>query len=140
MKADAELVAATLQAAADFRWLDAKHSWFRLDSLPQYGLCNLILKALSGGRSNGDLHTAQGRFAVTAVSAADPPAKRAAGILPPHARSLCVGSESQVRAPIPRRIRRAVLGSVERIIVEALPGRARSWIASAFEEECSAAG
>jgi hypothetical protein len=46
-KTDRDLVAETLTALADFEWLSERQGWFRLESLPQYGLPNLIEKVLS---------------------------------------------------------------------------------------------
>jgi len=58
------LIRETLQARPDFRWLDQKRSWFRLDLLPQYGLPNMIEKILSvtGQVQVSTLRTAMARY------------------------------------------------------------------------------
>jgi hypothetical protein len=43
----AELLTATLSVLDGFQWLDRRQTWFRLASLPQYGLPNLISKVLA---------------------------------------------------------------------------------------------
>lgn len=46
-KADSALILETLKTLPDFQWLDEQRGWFRLESLPQYGLPNMIEKILS---------------------------------------------------------------------------------------------
>lgn len=46
-KVDPAIVVETLRTLSDFKWLDQKHGWFQLESLPQYGLPNMIEKILS---------------------------------------------------------------------------------------------
>ncbi|MDZ7616861.1 MAG: sigma factor-like helix-turn-helix DNA-binding protein, partial [Patescibacteria group bacterium] len=42
-----ELLCETLLALPDFQWLDDRQQWFRLESLPQYGLPNMIEKVVA---------------------------------------------------------------------------------------------
>lgn len=44
---DPVLVLETLKTLKDFEWLDERHGWFQLETLPQYGLPNMIEKVLS---------------------------------------------------------------------------------------------
>ena len=46
-KTDYKLILETLKTLKDFQWLDEKRGWFRLESLPQYGLPNMVEKILS---------------------------------------------------------------------------------------------
>ena len=132
-KADAELVAATLPALADFRWLDAKHTWFRLDSLPQYGLCNLILKALAVANP----------IEISQLRAAALRSRRFRRRVPPqsvllefcrHMSGVSVGVNRVTADPPPDWC--AVLGSVEQILVAALREHGPIMDRAALEEEC----
>ncbi len=133
LKADADLIAATLQAVADFRWLDAKHTWFRLDSLPQYGLCNLILKALSVANP----------IEISKLRAAALRSRRFRPRLPPQAVLLefCrhmpgVGVALKRVTADPPPDWRVVLGSVEQILAEVLREHGPIMDRAALEEEC----
>ncbi len=57
------LLLQTLQLLPDFAWLDKRCSWFRLNSLPQYGLRSMIDKVLSLAKQIdvSRLHSALGR-------------------------------------------------------------------------------
>jgi hypothetical protein len=46
-RVDSQLIVETLKTLRDFQWLDQKRGWFQLDSLPQYGLPNMIEKILA---------------------------------------------------------------------------------------------
>jgi hypothetical protein len=49
-RVDEPLVVETLETLSDFQWLDRPSGWFQLESLPQYGLRNIIEKILSVAR------------------------------------------------------------------------------------------
>ena len=46
-RVDRTLVRTTLAVLDDFQWLDRSRGWFQLESVPQYGLRNMIEKVLS---------------------------------------------------------------------------------------------
>ncbi len=46
-KVEPPLILETVKALKDFQWLDESRGWFQLESLPQYGLPNMIEKILS---------------------------------------------------------------------------------------------
>jgi hypothetical protein len=46
-KADPALIETALSSMPEFRWLDRRRGWFQLESMPQYGLPNMIEKILS---------------------------------------------------------------------------------------------
>jgi hypothetical protein len=47
IKVDRKLVRVTLAVLDDFQWLGRSRDWFQLESVPQYGLRNMIEKVLS---------------------------------------------------------------------------------------------
>lgn len=136
-KVDPALVRETLQARSDFCWLDANRTWFRLDSLPQYGLPNMIEKILSvvGQIEVVKLRTAMARY------------RRTGRTLPPpkillefcrHMRHTRV--ERNLVISDPARDWRKVLLGVERTMVELLTEHGPMMERTAFEELCNRRG
>lgn len=132
-RAGANLIRETLQTRDDFHWLDEAKSWFRLDALPQYGLPNMIEKVLSVTK----------RIEVSKLMAAIGRCRRSGRRLPPpHILLEFCRQMSGVRvernllvSEVPRDWR-AVLGGVERGMVEVLREHGPVMERTAFEELC----
>jgi len=136
-KTAGKLVRETLQALGDFRWLDEKRHWFRLEPLPQYGLPNMIEKILSVVE----------RIEVSALRAAMQRHRRSGRTLPPQKILLefcrqMPGNrvEGNVVISDPPRDWRKVLVGVERGMVEVLTEHGPVMERTAFEELCIRGG
>jgi len=136
-KIDPLLIRETLQSQKDFRWLDEKRNWFRLDSLPQYGLPNMIDKILSVTEriDVSKLRTAMARY------------RRSGRRLPPQKILLefCsqmpgVRIEGNVVVSDPPRDWKKVLTGVERCMVDILKKHGPVMERTAFEEHCISRG
>ncbi|HYW78716.1 MAG TPA: sigma factor-like helix-turn-helix DNA-binding protein [Thermoguttaceae bacterium] len=134
---DPTLIRATLQTQKDFHWLDARHTWFRLATLPQYGLPNMIEKILS----------VAGRIDATTMRAAMMRYRRNERTLPPTSILLefCgqmpnVRIEDNTIISDPPRDWRETLAGVERGMVEVLNQHGPIMERGDFEDRCIAGG
>jgi hypothetical protein len=133
-----KLVRETLQTADDFHWLDRRRLWFKMDSLPQYGLPNLVDKVLA----------VAGTVELRALRAALVRARRGKGrpLPPPGAlREFCrllpgvriVGNRATGDAP---RDGDQFLSPVERVMTAVLRTHGPIMHRGEFEERCLAGG
>jgi len=136
-KVGPKLIRETLHAVGDFRWLDAKQTWFRLETLSSYGLPNMIDKILS----------VTGRIEVGRLRAAMARYRRSGRRLPPTAILLefCrqvpgVRVEGNTAVSDPPRDWRKVLAGVERKMVQVLKEHGPVLERGAFEELCMHGG
>jgi len=132
-KIDPLLIRETLQSQEDFHWLDQKRNWFRLDSLPQYGLPNMIEKILSVAE----------RIDVARLRGAMARYRRNGRKLPPQKVLLefCrqmpgTKIEGNVVVSDPPRDWRKILTGVELCMVEILKTHGPVMERTAFEELC----
>ncbi len=132
-KINPALVREILQTRSGFRWLDNSRSWFRLDTLPQYGLWNMIDKVLSvvGRIEISALRSAMGRYR---RSNRKPPPRK---ILLEFCRQM---PDTRVRRNLvvsdPPRDWRKILTGIERCMVEVLREHGPVMERTAFEEIC----
>jgi len=131
------LICETLQTISDFHWLDAQRTWFRLDSLPQYGLPNIVEKVLSvtGRIEAARLRAAIGRYRRSSRQL--PPAR----VLLEFCRQM-PGTRIEKSTIIsdPPRDWRKTLAGVERNMVQVLKKHGPVMERNAFEELCTRSG
>jgi hypothetical protein len=136
-KVDPPLILETLRTLPDFQWLDEPRGWFQLDSLPQYGLPNMIDKILSVTEriDVGRLRAAVTRYRRTGRNV--PPA----GVLLEFCRRL-PGTRVEGTTVIadPPRDWRKVLAGVEAGMVQVLKEHGPVLERGEFEERCIAGG
>lgn len=133
MKIDLTLIRKTLDTQDEFCWLDDRRTWFRLKTLPQYGLPNMIEKILSVAEQIdvSKLRTAMARY------------RRNDRELPPPSTLLAfcrqmpdVRTEGKTVISDPPRDWRKVLTGVEHCMVEVLKKHGPVMERNAFEDEC----
>lgn len=132
-KADASLILETLKTLPDFQWLDEQRGWFRLESLPQYGLPNMIEKILSvtGRIDVAKLRGAVARYRRTGRKV--PPSR----VLLEFCRQMSgVRVEGNAVIADPPLDWREVLAGVERGMVEVLTEHGPVMERGEFEERC----
>ncbi len=134
---DQQLLRETLLTLTNFQWLDAKQRWFCLGSLPQYGLPNMIEKAVSVAEC---IDVSQLRAALKRDRRSNrklPPA----GALLEYCRQMAnVRVEDNMVYAAPSLDWRTLLGGVEHGIVEVLKEFGPVMDRSEFEERCIARG
>lgn len=131
------LIRETLKTLPDFGWLDENRGWFQLESLPQYGLPNMIEKVLSVAPriDVGKLRAAIARYRRSGRSV--PPT----GVLLEFCRRLPgVLVEGHHVVAHPPRAWQAVLSGVEASMVRVLHACGPVLERSEFEEHCLDAG
>ncbi len=131
------LVREAVQALSDFEWLDQRRGWFRLGTLPQYGLPNMIEKVLS----------VTGRIDVFALRSAIARYRRIGRKVPPAKvllefcrRMPGVRVEGRTVIADPPRDWREVLAGVEAGMVRVLKEHGPVMERGGFEEYCTGAG
>ncbi len=132
-RVDEALIVETLSVLADFQWLDRPRGWFQLESLPQYGLRNMIEKILSvAGKINvARLREAMSRYRRTGRKV--PPAR----VLLEFCRHLPGARVQGNRIVVdPPRDWRTVLSGVEAGMVRVLMEHGPVLERGAFEEYC----
>ena len=136
-KVDHAVIMETLGTLKDFQWLDKKRGWFRLESLPQYGLPNMIEKILS----------VTGRIEVSKLRGAIARYRRTGRKVPPMRVLLefCrqmpgVRVEGNTIIADPPRDWRKVLAGVEAGMVRVLKEHGPIMERGAFEEHCIQGG
>lgn len=132
-KVDHGLIEETLSTLDDFRWLDRKRGWFQLESMPQYGLPNMVEKILSvTGRI--DVMKLRGAIARYRRSGRKVPP---AGVLLEFCRQMPgIRVEGSTIVADPPRDWREVLSGVEAGMVQILEEHGPVLERSAFEEHC----
>ncbi len=129
----AKMLRETFSTLKDFQWLDARQYWFRLETLPQYGLPNMIEKVVSVAEriDVSRLRTAMGRY------------RRSGRGLPPpeplleYCRQMpSVRVEGSSVCAEPSLDWRTLLGGVERSMVEVLKEHGPVMDRAEFEEQC----
>jgi hypothetical protein len=136
-KVGPQMVRETLPTVSDFRWLDAAQSWFRLQTLVQYGLPNMIDKILSvtGQIEVGKLRLAMARYRRSGRRL--PPAR----ILLEFCRQMPgVRTEGNTVLSDPPRDWRKILSGVERKMVQVLKKHGPVLERGTFEELCIRSG
>jgi hypothetical protein len=130
---DHALIEETLTALKDFRWLDRKRGWFQLESMPQYGLPNMVEKVLA---VTGHIDVMKLRGAIARYRRSGrkvPPA----GVLLEFCRQMPgVRVEGSTILADPPRDWREVLSGVEAGMVRILEEHGPVLERSAFEEHC----
>ncbi len=128
-----QLLQETLSTLRNFQWLDARPHWFRLETLPQYGLPNMIEKVVS----------VAGRIDVVRLRAAMSRYRRSGRELPPpgplleYCRQMpSVRVEGDAVVAEPSLDWRTVLAGVERGMVEVLREFGPVMDRGEFEEHC----
>jgi hypothetical protein len=132
-RVDHALVEATLEALDDFEWLSSKGGWFQLESLPQYGLPNMVEKVLA---VSGEIEVSKLRAAILRY-------RRGGREVPPAAvlREFCrrlPGVRAKGRSVVadPRRDWREVLSGVEARMVGLLEEHGPVLERGVFEDLC----
>jgi hypothetical protein len=136
-RVDPRLIQVTLEAMPDFSWLDRRRGWFQLESLPQYGLPNMIEKVLA----------VTGRIEVSKLREAVARYRRSGRKVPPPRvlAEFCrqmpgVRVEGNTIVGDPPRDWREVLAGVEAGMVRVLKEHGPVMERGAFEEHCIAGG
>ncbi len=112
-----QLLQETLSTLQDFHWLDARQQWFRLETLPQYGLPNMVEKVVSVAERIDvvRLRTAMGRYRRSGRKLPPP------GALLEYCRQMpSIRVEGDDVVALPSLDWRTVLAGVERGMVEVL--------------------
>ncbi|MDY0168708.1 MAG: DNA-directed RNA polymerase subunit alpha C-terminal domain-containing protein [Thermoguttaceae bacterium] len=128
-----QLLRETLTTLKDFQWLDARQTWFRLETLPQYGLPNMIEKVVSvAGRIDvSKLRGALGRYRRSGRDLPTP------SVLLAYCRQMpSVSVEGDTICAGPSLDWRTLLADVERTMIEVLKEFGPVMDRCAFEEQC----
>ncbi len=136
-RVDQQLLRETLLTLPDFQWLDAKQQWFCLESLPQYGLPNMIEKVVSVAEriDVSRLRAALGRYRRNNRQLPPP------GALLEYCRQMPnVRVEGDVVCAAPSLDWRTLLAGVEYGMVEVLKEFGPVMDRGEFEERCIARG
>lgn len=132
-RAGGQLLRETLSTLRDFQWLDARRQWFRLETLPQYGLPNMVEKVVSVAERIDvvRLRTAMGRYRRSGRELPPP------GALLEYCRQMpSVRVEGDEVVALPSLDWRTVLAGVERAMVEVLREFGPVMDRGEFEEHC----
>ncbi len=132
-----QLLRETLPTLKDFQWLDDRRTWFRLETLPQYGLPNMIEKVVSVAEriEVSRLRTAVGRYRRSGRHL--PPA----GVLLAYCREMpSVRVEGDMISAAPSLDWRTLLADVERTMIEVLKEFGPVMDRCTFEEHCIGRG